>query len=164
MGVIKKKTGTRGTEGGIKYVCDVCSSDITSTVCSASSPRIPQHHGTDIIHRFAYDVPRTLAMSTTSVYHASPMAKPRVTTSPPHIPSKSSSNTRYQYIPKTGAPMKSWRFSKAQRPTALDHGPTSQITLEAIVNETRSATTTSTPTSRAPNFPSLSTAVKTTQP
>ncbi|KAF2999909.1 Transcriptional adapter ada2 [Curvularia kusanoi] len=32
MGVIKKKTGTRGTEGGIKYVCDVCSSDITSTV------------------------------------------------------------------------------------------------------------------------------------
>lgn len=33
MGVIKKKTGTRGTEGGIKYVCDVCSSDITSTVC-----------------------------------------------------------------------------------------------------------------------------------
>jgi len=32
MGVIKKKTGTRGTEGGTKYVCDVCSSDITSTV------------------------------------------------------------------------------------------------------------------------------------
>ncbi|KAF2125026.1 transcriptional adaptor 2 [Dothidotthia symphoricarpi CBS 119687] len=32
MGVIKKKTGTRGTEGGIKYICDVCSSDITSTV------------------------------------------------------------------------------------------------------------------------------------
>jgi hypothetical protein len=35
MGVIKKKTGTRGTEGGIKYVCDVCSSDITSTVSAA---------------------------------------------------------------------------------------------------------------------------------
>ena len=32
MGVIKKKTGARGTEGGTKYVCDVCSSDITSTV------------------------------------------------------------------------------------------------------------------------------------
>lgn len=32
MGGIKKKTGTRGTEGGTKYVCDVCSSDITSTV------------------------------------------------------------------------------------------------------------------------------------
>jgi hypothetical protein len=38
MGVIKKKTGTRGTEGGIKYVCDVCSSDITSTVCCAPFP------------------------------------------------------------------------------------------------------------------------------
>ncbi|KAF1813548.1 putative Myb-like transcription factor [Eremomyces bilateralis CBS 781.70] len=32
MGVIKKKTAVRGTEGGVKYVCDVCSSDITSTV------------------------------------------------------------------------------------------------------------------------------------
>ncbi|KAF2180586.1 transcriptional adapter 2 [Zopfia rhizophila CBS 207.26] len=32
MGLIKKKTGSRSTEGGIKFVCDVCSSDITSTV------------------------------------------------------------------------------------------------------------------------------------
>ncbi|RDA83821.1 hypothetical protein CP532_5133 [Ophiocordyceps camponoti-leonardi (nom. inval.)] len=32
MGVIRKKTATRGGEGGVKYVCDVCSSDITSTV------------------------------------------------------------------------------------------------------------------------------------
>jgi transcriptional adapter 2-alpha len=41
MGVIKKKTGTRGTEGGIKYVCDVCSSDITSTVGSTHAPTTP---------------------------------------------------------------------------------------------------------------------------
>ncbi|KAI9839247.1 MAG: hypothetical protein M1819_003241 [Sarea resinae] len=32
MGVIKKKIAARGTEGGVKYVCDVCSADITSTV------------------------------------------------------------------------------------------------------------------------------------
>lgn len=32
MGVIRKKQGTRGGEGGVKYVCDVCSADITSTV------------------------------------------------------------------------------------------------------------------------------------
>ncbi|KAF7560924.1 hypothetical protein G7046_g3216 [Stylonectria norvegica] len=32
MGVIRKKTATRGGEGGVKYVCDICSSDITSTV------------------------------------------------------------------------------------------------------------------------------------
>ncbi|KAL2217939.1 putative SAGA complex subunit [Thermoascus aurantiacus ATCC 26904] len=33
MGVIRKKTSaTRGTEGGTKYHCDVCSVDITSTV------------------------------------------------------------------------------------------------------------------------------------
>ncbi|KAF2196471.1 transcriptional adapter 2 [Delitschia confertaspora ATCC 74209] len=39
MGLIKKKTASRGTEGGVKYVCDVCSSDITSTVrirCASS--------------------------------------------------------------------------------------------------------------------------------
>ncbi len=34
MGVIRKKTATRGGEGGVKYVCDVCSADITSTVSS----------------------------------------------------------------------------------------------------------------------------------
>ncbi|KAF2242941.1 transcriptional adapter 2 [Trematosphaeria pertusa] len=32
MGLIKKKTASRGSDGGVKYVCDVCSSDITSTV------------------------------------------------------------------------------------------------------------------------------------
>ncbi|KAL5600898.1 hypothetical protein BROUX41_005736 [Berkeleyomyces rouxiae] len=32
MGVIRKKTAVRGGEGGVKYVCDVCSVDITSTV------------------------------------------------------------------------------------------------------------------------------------
>jgi hypothetical protein len=44
MGLIKKKTAIRGTEGGIKYVCDVCSSDITATVSlrRASSRQISQ--------------------------------------------------------------------------------------------------------------------------
>ncbi len=37
MGVIRKKTAARGAEGGVKYVCDVCSADITSTV--SCSPR-----------------------------------------------------------------------------------------------------------------------------
>ncbi|KAL1872769.1 hypothetical protein VTK73DRAFT_1375 [Phialemonium thermophilum] len=32
MGVIRKKAAARGGEGGVKYVCDVCSADITSTV------------------------------------------------------------------------------------------------------------------------------------
>jgi hypothetical protein len=38
MGLIKKKTAIRGTEGGVKYVCDVCSADITATVSAASTP------------------------------------------------------------------------------------------------------------------------------
>jgi len=33
MGLIKKKTAVRTTEGGIKYICDICSVDITATVC-----------------------------------------------------------------------------------------------------------------------------------
>ncbi|WQF85953.1 Putative Zinc finger, ZZ-type, SANT/Myb domain, SWIRM domain, Homeobox-like domain superfamily [Colletotrichum destructivum] len=40
MGVIRKKTVTRGGEGGVKYHCDICSVDITSTVrirCAHSS-------------------------------------------------------------------------------------------------------------------------------
>ena len=41
MGVIKKKTVTRGTEGGVKYICDVCSADITNTVSAlVASPRL----------------------------------------------------------------------------------------------------------------------------
>ncbi|KAL8382057.1 hypothetical protein RB595_006034 [Gaeumannomyces hyphopodioides] len=32
MGVIRKKTAARGAEGGVKYHCDKCSVDITSTV------------------------------------------------------------------------------------------------------------------------------------
>lgn len=41
MGVIKKKTAVRSTEGGVKYVCDVCSVDITSTV-SPYAPHLPR--------------------------------------------------------------------------------------------------------------------------
>ncbi|OJJ46693.1 hypothetical protein ASPZODRAFT_132810 [Penicilliopsis zonata CBS 506.65] len=32
MGVIRKKTASRGTEAGTKYHCDICSIDVTSTV------------------------------------------------------------------------------------------------------------------------------------
>ncbi|KAI1170625.1 hypothetical protein F4777DRAFT_105292 [Nemania sp. FL0916] len=32
MGVIRKKIAARGGEGGVKYVCDVCTADVTNTV------------------------------------------------------------------------------------------------------------------------------------
>ncbi len=38
MGVIRKKIAARGGEGGVKYVCDVCSADITSTVSDCPPP------------------------------------------------------------------------------------------------------------------------------
>ena len=37
MGVYRKKTATRGGEGGVKYTCDVCCGDVTSTVSSCTS-------------------------------------------------------------------------------------------------------------------------------
>lgn len=46
MGVIRKKTAARGGEGGVKYVCDVCSADITSTVSTVrhlSSKLVADH-------------------------------------------------------------------------------------------------------------------------
>lgn len=36
MGVIRKKTASRGTEAGTKFHCDVCSIDVTSTVSVAN--------------------------------------------------------------------------------------------------------------------------------
>jgi hypothetical protein len=45
MGVIRKKIAARGGEGGVKYVCDVCSADITSTVSAHFIPiaALPAH-------------------------------------------------------------------------------------------------------------------------
>ncbi len=57
MGVIRKKTAARGGEGGVKYVCDVCSADITSTVRRIVVPR-------------AYRIERQFAPS--SAQHAGP--------------------------------------------------------------------------------------------
>ncbi|KKY20932.1 putative saga complex subunit [Phaeomoniella chlamydospora] len=44
MGVIRKKTAARGTDGGTKYHCDVCSVDVTSTVrISCADPACPEY-------------------------------------------------------------------------------------------------------------------------
>ncbi|OQE31676.1 hypothetical protein PENSTE_c001G02437 [Penicillium steckii] len=44
MGVIRKKTASRGTEAGTKFHCDVCSVDVTSTVrISCAHPACPEY-------------------------------------------------------------------------------------------------------------------------
>lgn len=44
MGVIRKKTASRGTEAGTQYHCDVCSVDVTSTVrISCAHPACPEY-------------------------------------------------------------------------------------------------------------------------
>jgi hypothetical protein len=48
MGVIRKKTATRGGEGGVKYVCDVCSADITSTVSISLFACARRHRKVDL--------------------------------------------------------------------------------------------------------------------
>lgn len=75
MGVIRKKTAQRGTEGGTKYHCDVCSVDVTSTVSlgnlydgEGSRPR----EETDRVCRSGYRARTVHALSTTS---ASPVSR-----------------------------------------------------------------------------------------
>ena len=89
MGVIRKKTITRGTEGGLKYICDICSADITATVCAVESD---QTNATKLslleakliaFPRFGY-----VAMSapnTICVYHASEMQLSREITTLQHM-------------------------------------------------------------------------------
>ncbi|BCR88012.1 chromatin-binding transcription regulator ADA2 [Aspergillus chevalieri] len=44
MGVIRKKTASRGTEAGTKYHCDICTVDVTSTVrISCAHPACPEY-------------------------------------------------------------------------------------------------------------------------
>lgn len=77
MGVIRKKTATRGTEGGTKYHCDVCSVDITSTVsyhCGACSGW--RNAGSlMVLFRSGYHARTLPAMSTISACPASPPAR-----------------------------------------------------------------------------------------
>lgn len=90
MGVIKKKTITRGTEGGVKYICDVCSADITNTVsasvallvfapagCASSKSSYPVSSTDEKVHRSVYDARIALATIMTSVFPALQRELPR---------------------------------------------------------------------------------------
>lgn len=80
MGVIRKKTASRGTEAGTKFHCDVCSIDVTSTVCSKyfcpleyeEVLRASRANATQL-PRFASHVPIPPALNTISV---SPVSRP----------------------------------------------------------------------------------------
>ena len=80
MGVIRKKTISRGTEGGLKYICDVCSKDITATVCPSLALRESWHlvfwSMADPTDRFVYDV--TFAPTMICAYPALRMQQNRV--------------------------------------------------------------------------------------
>lgn len=67
MGVIKKKTAVRGTEGGVKYICDVCSADITSTVRAKAVPEPHAYNSTAV--NCAWDDPGP------PPYHLSPKSR-----------------------------------------------------------------------------------------
>ncbi|EON96710.1 putative transcriptional adapter 2 protein [Phaeoacremonium minimum UCRPA7] len=59
MGVIRKKTAARGGEGGVKYVCDVCSADITSTCFSegkSSNFHQPASHPYRVIEQNSFPI------------------------------------------------------------------------------------------------------------
>src|ERR1700722_11701413 len=100
MGVIRKKTATRGGEGGVKYVCDVCSADITSTVCQYFYPHCDFAKEWETSCRSAYDV--MSATTTISAYNASQMGARLTTTTQPRIHSMSLNRTHFRSTIKTG--------------------------------------------------------------
>lgn len=112
MGVIRKKTATRVGEGGVKYHCDVCSVDVTSTVgfhqllgagqlspCSASANLSSRSVSVVRIQH----VPNTISASI-----ALPKASRTEITSPNHILTTSSNRTPSPSLTKTGAQMKNF--------------------------------------------------------
>ena len=86
MGLIKKKTTSRGTEGGVKYVCDACSSDVTSTVSSA---HVVFGHAANIHSRSASAAQVPSAMSSIFALHAFQKASRLATTILEHTHTKS---------------------------------------------------------------------------
>lgn len=78
MGVIRKKTATRGTEGGTKYHCDVCSVDITSTVSHDGHVSLAGRNAgllMVLLFRFGYHARTLPAMSMISAFPVSPPAR-----------------------------------------------------------------------------------------
>jgi hypothetical protein len=88
MGVIRKKTASRGTEAGTKFHCDVCSIDVTSTVRTPTMSVYHPEANVDPSIRFASRVHIPPVPNMTSVSPASPPEKARKTTTPLHIHSK----------------------------------------------------------------------------
>lgn len=95
MGVIKRKNIVKGNEGGLKYICDVCSADITSTVSELypfqpDAPKLLQAQpfiltGMLIIFRFEYDALTLPVPNMTFAYPASRKAIHHVIMTPGRI-------------------------------------------------------------------------------
>lgn len=89
MGVIRKKTAVRGGEGGVKYVCDVCSADITSTVSHHSQIIASSHFRAEAdvqTPRSESDALTAPVATTTYVSYASRMANRHITINPRPMP------------------------------------------------------------------------------
>lgn len=166
MGVIRKKTITRGGEGGVKYVCDVCSSDITSTVspillsvvvvdartCHAwRAPLKLRLYPTNCAsmlsgchdgYRFALDVPIQHVQTSISVYPASRKARRVMPTTRKHILSALSNRIHSQSLTGNGVPMKNYSCSRVPRYMDSDLGRILQTILEDSATKTRFATIT----------------------
>lgn len=76
MGVIRKKHAVRGTDGGTKYHCDVCSVDVTSTVggllISAPATCLDSTN-LNVIIRSGYLARIVPVMNTIFAFHVSPL-------------------------------------------------------------------------------------------
>lgn len=96
MGVIKRKNIVKGNEGGLKYICDVCSADITSTVSElypfqSDAPKLRRARhfislGRLIASRFEYDALTRPVPNMTFAYPAFRKANRHVIMNPERIP------------------------------------------------------------------------------
>lgn len=150
MGLIKKKTAVRATEGGIKYICDICSADITATV-GFLVPTLFQQRLTSC--RYEYDAPKTYAETTTFAYLVSQKARHPANMILALTPIPSSSNIPSPYSLRTGALMKNYCCWKAPRRTAWARGRILQIISEGTDRKMKFAIIISGPTSRARSSP-----------
>ena len=144
MGVIRKKTATRGGEGGVKYVCDVCSADITSTVSPHPSLvlLLTEFLTLHPHNRSGLDVLTVPVTTTIFVWNASRMATPHTIISPRATLSESLNKIQYLSTTRTGVQMRNCSCWRVLKYMGWGHGQTLRIILEDIGIRTRLGRTT----------------------
>ena len=127
MVMIKKKTAVRGTEGGVKYFCDSCSADITSTVRLLALNLSLSVLTAEARFVSAVQMPQYVPITTIALL-ASPRERQRASMILELIPIKSLNSIRYPYFNRTGVLTKNFSYWKGLRLMGWGRGQILPIT------------------------------------